>query len=108
LSAVYRSSRRPLLQHTTSLPDRQPRPWSLLDETVKDTLSFSEAVSREQQFFDTLPIPARLLDLVEVAPVGVAGIVGFFGGSGVRYRVAEAPLGFSIAASLRASARSMR
>ena len=32
---------RPLLQHPTSLPDRQPRPWALGDETLKDTLGLS-------------------------------------------------------------------
>src|SRR5262249_52423835 len=68
------------LQHSTSLPNRQPRPWSLLDKPLEDTLGLGEAVASKQQFFNALPIPAPLLNFVEVAPVGEAGVVGFFGG----------------------------
>jgi hypothetical protein len=50
-----------------------------LDETFKDTLGLGEAVSCEQQFFDTLPIPAPLLHFVEVAPVGVEGVAALNG-----------------------------
>ena len=53
-------------------------PWPLGDEPLEDTLGFGEAVSSEQQFLNPLPIPAPLLDLVEVAPVGVERVVGFF------------------------------
>jgi len=70
----------PLLQHPCPLPDRQPRPWSLLDKPLEDTLGLSEAVSSKQRFFDALPIPAPLLDLVEAAPIGVERVVGFFVG----------------------------
>jgi hypothetical protein len=63
----------PLLQHPRPLPDRQPGPWSLLDKPLKDTLGLGKAVPGEQQFFDAKPIPAPLLDLVEVAPVCEAG-----------------------------------
>jgi hypothetical protein len=43
-------------------------------------LGLGEAVPCEQQFFDTLPIAAPLLDFVEVGPVGVERVVGFFSG----------------------------
>jgi hypothetical protein len=41
-----------------------------MDKSLKDTLGLGEAVSREQQFLNSLPIRPPLLDLVEVAPVG--------------------------------------
>jgi SOS response associated peptidase (SRAP) len=66
------SWRRPLLQHPSSLADRQPHPWSLLDEALKHPQSLGETVSSEQHFLNVLPIPAPLLDLVEVASVGVS------------------------------------
>jgi hypothetical protein len=78
--------RRPLLQNPSSLPDRQPRPRSPSDEALEDTLSLSEAVPRKQQLGDPLPIPAPLLDLLEVAPVGVERVVGFFVGPVVGHR----------------------
>jgi hypothetical protein len=81
------SRRRPLLQHPTSLPDRQPRPWPLGDEPLEDTLGLGETVSSEQQFLNSLPIPVPLLDLVEVATIGEAGVVGFFGGLVVGHSV---------------------
>jgi hypothetical protein len=62
------SWRRPLLQRATSLPDRQPHPWSLLDEVLEDALCLSEAIPSEHHFLNPLPIPAPLLDLVQVAP----------------------------------------
>jgi hypothetical protein len=68
------------LQDPSSLPDCQPRPWSLVDKSLEDTLRLGEAVSRKQQFFDTWPIPAPFLLFLEVAPVGVERIVGFFVG----------------------------
>jgi hypothetical protein len=51
-----------------------------VDKSLEDTLRLGEAVSRKQQFFDALPIPAPFLHFVEVAPVGVERIVGFFVG----------------------------
>ena len=39
-----------------------------------------QAVPSEQQFLNPLPIPAPLLNLVEVAPVGIERVVGFFVG----------------------------
>jgi hypothetical protein len=74
------SGRGPLLQHSRALPDRQPRLWSFPNKPFKNALSFGEAISGEQQFGDALPIPAPFLDLVEVASVGEAGVVGFFVG----------------------------
>jgi len=71
---------RPLPQHPGPLPDRQPRPWPLVDETLKDKLSLTEAAPSEQQFLNPPPIPAPLLDLVEVAAVRIERIIGFFGG----------------------------
>ena len=45
---------------------------------LEDTLGLGEAVSCEQLFFNARPIPAPLLNLVEVASVGVERVVGFF------------------------------
>ena len=69
----------PLPQHPRSLPDRQPRPQSLRDEPLKDATRLVQAVASEEHFLDPLPIPAPLLNLVEVAPVGIEWVVGFFG-----------------------------
>jgi hypothetical protein len=81
------SCRRPLLQHSTSLPDRQPRPGSPSGEPIKDAPSFIEAVPSEQHLLNPLPIPAPLLDLVEVATAGEAGVVGFFVGTSCQPRL---------------------
>jgi hypothetical protein len=72
--------RRPLLQHPRSLPDRQPHPWSLLDEVLEDAMRLSEAIPSERHFLNPLPILAPFLDLVEVAMVGLERVVGFFVG----------------------------
>ena len=72
--------RRPLLQHARSLPDCQPRPGSPLDEAFEDTLGLSETVPSEQHFLDLLAVPGPLLNVVEVAAVGVDRIIGFFVG----------------------------
>jgi hypothetical protein len=53
---------------------------SLGDEMFKDTLGLGEAVPGEQQFLHPLPIPAPLLNLIEVAPVGVERVVCSFMG----------------------------
>src|SRR5262249_7755502 len=81
--------RRPLLQNPNSLPDRQPRPRSPSDEALEDTLRVSRAVPRKQQLGDPLPIPAPLLNLIEVAPVGVERVVGFFVGPVIEHRLFE-------------------
>jgi hypothetical protein len=63
------------------LPDRQPRPRSgPLDEALEDMLGLTEAIPSEQQFLNALPIPAPLLHFVEVAPVRIERVVGFFVG----------------------------
>jgi hypothetical protein len=67
-----------LPQQPRPLPDRQPRPRSPLDKALKQPLRLSETVSSEQHILNALPIPAPLLDLVEVAPVGIERVVGFF------------------------------
>ena len=38
---------RPLLQHPSSLPNCQPRPWPLLDEPLEDTLGLGGAQSSD-------------------------------------------------------------
>jgi hypothetical protein len=61
----------------SSLPDRQLRPGSLGNETLKDKLGFSKTVPSEQQFLNPRAIPTPLLDLVVVAAVSVVRVVGF-------------------------------
>ena len=51
---------------------------------LEDALRFGWAVPREQLFFDALPIPAPLLNLVECAPVGIERVVGSVGHFGTR------------------------
>jgi hypothetical protein len=58
------------------LADRKPHPWSPYGEALKDKLGLGETVSSKQHFLNALPVPAPLLDLVEVAPVGVERVVG--------------------------------
>jgi hypothetical protein len=42
----------------------------------------SSSADGKQQFGDPLPSSGPLLDLIEVAPVGVAWVVGFLCGNG--------------------------
>ena len=52
----------------------------MLDNTLEDAARFVQAATREYQVKHMLPIARPLLDLVEIAPVGMGGIVGFFVG----------------------------
>jgi hypothetical protein len=52
----------------------------------KDTLGLGELLPANSICSNALPVPAPLLDLVELALVGVAGVVGFFSGPVVRHR----------------------
>jgi hypothetical protein len=76
----------PFLQHPRSLPDREPRPRSLRNETLKDAPRLGEAVASEEHFLDPLSVPAPLFDLVRVSPVGIKWIISFFGGPVVGHR----------------------
>ena len=71
---------RPLLQHARSLPERQLDPRLALSHAVEDATRFVEVAASEQHVNHTLPVARPLLDLVEVAPVGMGWIVGFFVG----------------------------
>jgi hypothetical protein len=62
------------------LPGRQPRPRPPLDERLEDATRLVQAIPSEQQFLDPLTVSAPLLNLVEVAAVGIEWVVGFFGG----------------------------
>jgi hypothetical protein len=50
----------------------------MLDGRDKDFSRLVETVAGVQQGIDTHLVPAPRLDLVEVAPVGIVRIVGFF------------------------------
>ena len=45
---------RPLLQYPSSLPDRRPRPWPLLDKTLKDAPGHGEVAPGEQHLVEPL------------------------------------------------------
>jgi hypothetical protein len=66
--------------------DREPRPRSLRNETLKDAPRLGEAVASEEHSLDPLSVPAPLFDLVRVSPVGIKWIISFFGGPVVGHR----------------------
>ena len=72
------SLRRVVLEHARSLPDGQPDARPMLGHTFEDAAGFVQAAAREHHLGDPLPVARPLLDLVEVAPVGVDRIVSFF------------------------------
>src|SRR5262249_40887606 len=78
---------RPLLQHARSLPERQLDPRPALGHAVKDALGLVEAGPREHEVNHALPVTPPLLDLVEVAPVGVDRIIGLFVGPIAHYAI---------------------
>jgi hypothetical protein len=59
------------------LPDREPRPRSLRNETLKDAPRLGEAVASEEHFLNPLSVPAPLFNLVRVSPVGIKWIISF-------------------------------
>ena len=52
----------------------------MLDDALEDPAGFVQAAAGEYQVKHVLPIARPLLNLVEIAPVGMGGIVGFFVG----------------------------
>jgi hypothetical protein len=58
----------------------------VLSGPLKDATRLVEACASEQQFDDAHAISAPLLDLVEVAALGIQRIVGLFVGS-VAHRI---------------------
>ena len=52
----------------------------MLGHAIEDAPGLIEAGPRKHEANHTLPVARLLLDLVEVAPVGVGWIVGFFVG----------------------------
>ena len=68
----------PLIQHARPLSDGQPDTRPMLGHAVEDAAGLVQAAAGEQQLGDLLPVARPLLDLVEVAPVGVDRIVSLF------------------------------
>ena len=62
---------RPLVHHPHALADRQPDAWPVLRGPLEDAARFVEVVAGVEQQLDPLPVPAPLLDLIEVAAVGI-------------------------------------
>jgi len=64
-----------LIEHACPLPDRQLGARPVLDRPLKDAARLVEVVARIQHQLDPQPVPAPLLDLVEVAAVGIERVV---------------------------------
>src|SRR5262249_42255845 len=63
---------------TGASPERQPDPWSMFDRTLEYRAGPTETVAGIEQAIDLRSVPRPLLNLVEVAVVGVARAVGLF------------------------------
>ena len=61
----------------------------MLGHAIEDAAGLIQAAAGEQQLGDLLPVARPLLDLVEVAPVGVDRIVSLFVGPVAHYTVAD-------------------
>jgi hypothetical protein len=65
------SSWKPFDQYPSSLPDRQPRFWMLVDEPGEDGFCFFEIVAGEDQHLDVLAVWVPFFDLVEIPLVSM-------------------------------------
>jgi hypothetical protein len=72
-----RVSRRPLIDHPCPLPKRQSDTRPMLDRVLEYRAGPAEAVAGIEQAVDLRFVPCPLLDLVEVAIVGIDRAVRF-------------------------------
>ena len=68
---------RAFVQHPHPLPHGQPDARPVLAGSLEDAARFFEAVAGVEHELDPQPVAAPLLDLVEVAAVGIGRVVGF-------------------------------
>jgi hypothetical protein len=92
------------LQYARPLPDGQPYARPVRHSLGEDFLCSPEVVAGIEQLVDFLTVPRPLLDLVEVAPVGMDRIIGFFVGRIAHDRTSSSSL-VMLAAIRRASSR---
>ena len=71
---------RAFVQHPHPLPHGQPDARPVLAGSLEDAARFFEAVAGVEHELDPQPVAAPLLDLVEVAAVGIERVVGFLVG----------------------------
>ena len=80
LASEERFVPRPLVQHPHALTDCQPDARPVLVGLLEDAACLVEVVAGIEQQHDSQAVLAPLLDLVEVAAVGVVRVVGFLVG----------------------------
>jgi hypothetical protein len=68
----------PSLKHTSSLPDRQPRPRSPPGEVGEDRPRLVETAAGEKHALDPLLVLGPKLDLVEITVVRQQRLVSLF------------------------------
>ena len=100
-----RSLRRVLLQNARSLANGQSDAWPMLCHALEDAPGLIEAGPREHEVDHTHPVFAPLLDLVEVAPIGVDRIIGLFVGPVAHYAARATIRGFMQPAPLARAVR---
>ena len=80
LAAIGQDNCKIIFPQQTELKDRRPAAPLTLDGPFEDAPCLVQVVAGVEQQLDPLPVPAPLLDLVEVAAVGMGRIIGFFVG----------------------------
>src|SRR5690242_21033747 len=83
-SSQLRLVPRPLVQDPHALPDCQPNARPLLHNLREYALRLVEAAAGIEHELNPQPVAAPLLDLVEIAAVGVEWIVGLLLGPIIR------------------------
>jgi hypothetical protein len=78
--SLFLSFPRPLLENPCPLPDRQPDPRPMLDCLVEQLTSLFEVVAGIKEAVDLHAVLRPLLDLVEIAMMGMEWVIGFFVG----------------------------